>query len=145
MSALYSGPTVTTVPKSESEADRLEREHVHQVSSPPVPHPSMICFFVQVYNQIAHNFSDTRHTPWPRVVDFLRTFSPGSFVLDVGCGNGKYMNTRNDLVMVKNPHRSSRVRRRHMSFSHSRLAAIEAMVSLTSVETVSIKCSFPTA
>ena len=103
MSALHSEPAVTTLPKSESEADRLEREHVHQVGSSAVPHPSMNYLFVQVYNQIAHNFSDTRHTPWPRVVAFLRTFSPGAFVLDVGCGNGKYMNTRNDLVMVKNP------------------------------------------
>ncbi len=73
-----------TVPRSESDACQLEQEHVHKV-----------------YNDIAHNFSDTRHKPWPRVVDFLRSFSSGSLILDVGCGNGKYMNTRNDLMMVE--------------------------------------------
>lgn len=73
-----------TLPKSESDACQLEQEHVHKI-----------------YNEIAHNFSDTRHKPWARVVDFLRTFSSGSLILDVGCGNGKYMNTRNDLMMVE--------------------------------------------
>ncbi len=73
----------STLPKSESDACQLEQEHVHKV-----------------YNEIAHNFSDTRHKPWPRVVEFLRTFPSGSLILDVGCGNGKYMNIRNDLMMV---------------------------------------------
>ena len=77
-------PVRSTLPKSELDACQLEQEHVHRV-----------------YNEIAHNFSDTRHTPWPRVVDFLRTFSSGSLVLDVGCGNGRYMNTREDLMMVE--------------------------------------------
>ncbi len=74
----------STLPKSEADACQLEQEHVHKV-----------------YNEIAHNFSDTRHRPWPRVVDFLRTFPSSSLILDVGCGNGRYMNIRNDLMMVK--------------------------------------------
>ena len=73
-----------TLPKSDSDACHLEQEHVHNV-----------------YNKIAHNFSHTRYKPWPRVVDFLGSFPSGSLVLDVGCGNGKYMNIRNDLMMVK--------------------------------------------
>jgi ubiquinone/menaquinone biosynthesis C-methylase UbiE len=76
-------PIRSTLPKSEVDANELEQEHVHKV-----------------YNDIAHHFSDTRYKPWPRVVEFLRTFQPGSLVLDVGCGNGKYMNIRNDLMMV---------------------------------------------
>jgi ubiquinone/menaquinone biosynthesis C-methylase UbiE len=72
-----------TLPKSESDANQLEQEHVHKV-----------------YNEIAHTFSDSRYRPWPRVAEFLRTFSSGSYVLDIGCGNGKYMNLRNDLIMV---------------------------------------------
>ncbi|CAF1079903.1 unnamed protein product [Adineta steineri] len=72
-----------TIPKSDLDACQLEQEHVHKV-----------------YNNIAHNFSDTRHKPWPRVVEFLRSFPSHSFILDVGCGNGKYMNTRNDLMMI---------------------------------------------
>ncbi|CAF1313600.1 unnamed protein product [Adineta ricciae] len=43
---------------------------------------------------------DTRHKPWPRVVDFLRLFPSGSLILDVGCGNGKYMNIRDDFMMI---------------------------------------------
>ncbi|CAF1288007.1 unnamed protein product, partial [Adineta steineri] len=75
--------TLPTIPKSDLDACQLEQEHVHKV-----------------YNNIAHNFSDTRHKPWPRVVEFLRSFPSHSFILDVGCGNGKYMNTRNDLMMI---------------------------------------------
>lgn len=71
------------IPQSKSDASELEQEHVHKV-----------------YNEIAHNFSDTRYKPWPRVVEFLRLFPTGSIVLDIGCGNGKYMNIRNDIMMV---------------------------------------------
>jgi hypothetical protein len=73
-----------TLPKSDSDACQLEQEHVHKV-----------------YNEIAHTFSDSRYRPWPCVEKFLRTFSSGSFVLDIGCGNGKYLNLRNDLMMVE--------------------------------------------
>jgi ubiquinone/menaquinone biosynthesis C-methylase UbiE len=72
------------LPKSETDAYQLEEEYVHQV-----------------YNEIAHTFSDSRYRPWPHVAEFLRTFTSGSFVLDIGCGNGKYMNLRNDLFMVE--------------------------------------------
>ena len=78
-----SSSTLPTLPSSDTAASQLEEEHVHRV-----------------YYDIAHNFSDTRHKPWPRVVDFLRSFASGSLVLDIGCGNGKYMNVRNDLMMV---------------------------------------------
>lgn len=81
--ATASPSVLPTLPSSDSAASQLEEEHVHKV-----------------YNDIAHNFSDTRHKPWPRVVDFLRSFPSSSLVLDIGCGNGKYMNVRNDLMMV---------------------------------------------
>ena len=74
-----------TLPKCELDAYQLEREHVHKV-----------------YNEIAHTFSDSRYRPWPRVVEFLHTFPSGSLLLDIGCGNGKYLNVRNDLLMVEN-------------------------------------------
>jgi alkylated DNA repair protein alkB family protein 8 len=80
---MASSSSESTLPKSDSDAYQLENEHVHKV-----------------YNEIAHTFSDSRYRPWPHVAEFLRTFSSGSFVLDIGCGNGKYMNIRNDLLMV---------------------------------------------
>ncbi|EDQ90142.1 uncharacterized protein MONBRDRAFT_16440 [Monosiga brevicollis MX1] len=44
-----------------------------------------------VYEDIAGHWDHTRHSPWPRVADFLGKLAPGSLVADVGCGNGKYM------------------------------------------------------
>lgn len=41
------------------------------------------------YSKIAHHFSNTRHTPWPKVVEFLKMQSPDKVLVDVGCGNGK--------------------------------------------------------
>ncbi|UJR30395.1 hypothetical protein I4U23_017930 [Adineta vaga] len=73
----------STLPKSESDAYQLEQEHVHKV-----------------YNEIANRFSDSRYKPWPHVAEFLQTFASASYVLDIGCGNGKYMNVRNDLTMI---------------------------------------------
>ena len=53
---------------------QLEAAHVHRV-----------------YDEIASHFSSTRHTPWPRVKDFVVGLEDGSAILDVGCGNGKYL------------------------------------------------------
>ncbi|KAM9319811.1 tRNA (carboxymethyluridine(34)-5-O)-methyltransferase ALKBH8 [Gastrophryne carolinensis] len=64
-------------------AESLEKKYVHKV-----------------YEDIAGHFSSTRHTPWPRVVDFLRTLRIGSIVADVGCGNGKYLGVNKDIYMV---------------------------------------------
>ncbi|CAF1214905.1 unnamed protein product [Rotaria sp. Silwood1] len=84
MSASSSSESILPkLPESELDAYELEQEHVHKV-----------------YNKIAHTFSDSRYRPWPHVAKFLHTFSSGSFVLDIGCGNGKYMNVRNDLMMI---------------------------------------------
>lgn len=63
--------------------ESLEKEYVHKV-----------------YEDIAGHFSSTRHTPWPKVVDFLMSLSAGSLVADVGCGNGKYIGVNRDLYMV---------------------------------------------
>ncbi|XP_058832798.1 alkylated DNA repair protein alkB homolog 8 [Topomyia yanbarensis] len=55
-------------------AAKLELENVHKV-----------------YNEIAKHFSETRHSPWPRVETFLRSLPTGSVLIDIGCGNGKYL------------------------------------------------------
>ena len=44
-----------------------------------------------VYDSIATHFSNTRHSPWPRIESFVESLPAGSIVADVGCGNGKYM------------------------------------------------------
>ncbi|XP_060530801.1 alkylated DNA repair protein alkB homolog 8 isoform X2 [Cylas formicarius] len=45
----------------------------------------------EVYNSIANHFSDTRHKPWPNVLKFVESFEIGSILIDLGCGNGKYL------------------------------------------------------
>ncbi|XP_026747468.1 alkylated DNA repair protein alkB homolog 8 [Trichoplusia ni] len=64
-------------------ASNLEELHVHQV-----------------YEQIAGHFSTTRHKPWPKVVQFMEGVVSGSVVLDLGCGNGKNILRRNDIVQI---------------------------------------------
>ncbi|ALC42006.1 CG17807 [Drosophila busckii] len=64
-------------------ATELEKQNVHVV-----------------YDQIAQHFSDTRHTPWPKVTEFLQSFDPHSVLLDVGCGNGKYLNCNTELFSI---------------------------------------------
>ncbi|XP_063674406.1 alkylated DNA repair protein alkB homolog 8-like [Bolinopsis microptera] len=55
-----------------------------------------------VYENIAAHFSSTRHSPWPGVVNFLNTLPPRALVVDVGCGNGKYLGVREDVRVIGN-------------------------------------------
>lgn len=65
------------------DAAQYETQHVHEV-----------------YEQIASHFSSTRYKPWPIVEDFLSTRAPGTIGLDVGCGNGKYLQVNKDLFII---------------------------------------------
>lgn len=71
------------VPNSIEEAKELEAEYVHKV-----------------YDEIACHFSATRHSPWPQVVDFLKSLPYGSLIADVGCGNGKYLANNEHLIKI---------------------------------------------
>jgi len=46
------------------------------------------------YDDIALDFHKTRRALWPGVVRFLKGLVSGSRILDVGCGNGKYLSVR---------------------------------------------------
>uniref|UniRef100_A0A1I8PW84 tRNA (carboxymethyluridine(34)-5-O)-methyltransferase n=1 Tax=Stomoxys calcitrans TaxID=35570 RepID=A0A1I8PW84_STOCA len=54
----------------------------------------------KVYDHIAEHFSETRHSPWPQVTEFLKSFPKGSILLDVGCGNGKYLNCNPGMLNI---------------------------------------------
>ncbi|XP_047121255.1 alkylated DNA repair protein alkB homolog 8 [Schistocerca piceifrons] len=68
---------------NEELASQLEELHVHQV-----------------YEKIANHFSETRHKPWPNVVAFLTSLPRGAILVDVGCGNGKYLAHNSDVFKV---------------------------------------------
>ena len=66
-----------------ADAEAYESTHVHAV-----------------YEAIAPHFSSTRHSPWPRVAAYLATQHAGAIGLDVGCGNGKYLDVNPALHML---------------------------------------------
>jgi ubiquinone/menaquinone biosynthesis C-methylase UbiE len=51
------------------------------------------------YNTIADEFNKTRVRLWDCVKNYLDTFEQNSYILDIGAGNGKYMDYRNDVIM----------------------------------------------
>lgn len=53
-----------------------------------------------VYENIAPHFHETRHTPWPKVKNFIESLQEGAVVLDVGCGNGKYFHVNANSIQV---------------------------------------------
>uniref|UniRef100_A0A4W3JDD6 tRNA (carboxymethyluridine(34)-5-O)-methyltransferase n=1 Tax=Callorhinchus milii TaxID=7868 RepID=A0A4W3JDD6_CALMI len=75
--------SLPAVPTSEGDASKLECEYVHKV-----------------YNEIADHFSSTRHSPWPKVNEFLKALPDGALVADIGCGNGKYLGVNKDAFML---------------------------------------------
>ncbi|XP_055700460.1 alkylated DNA repair protein alkB homolog 8 [Phlebotomus papatasi] len=64
-------------------AAKVEEENVHKI-----------------YNEIAQHFSETRHSPWPKVAEFIANLPLGSSLVDIGCGNGKYLVSREDIVKI---------------------------------------------
>ena len=54
----------------------------------------------KIYDSISQHFSCTRKIIWPKVNDFINQFEKGSTILDIGCGNGKNMGTREDCQYV---------------------------------------------
>lgn len=49
------------------------------------------------YDNIAEKFSSTRYKKWPKIDAFLSKLPKDSLVLDVGCGNGKYLDNANSF------------------------------------------------
>ncbi|XP_037947447.1 alkylated DNA repair protein alkB homolog 8-like [Teleopsis dalmanni] len=75
--------TTATTFVTEDDAANLEEQNVHKV-----------------YDEIANHFSETRHTPWPQVAEFIDSFVIGSVLLDIGCGNGKYLHCNRNILSI---------------------------------------------
>ncbi len=54
-----------------------------------------------IYDLIADEFDKTRVRQWPCVISFLNSFPSNASILDIGCGNGKYLNYRNNDLKMK--------------------------------------------
>lgn len=76
-------PKIEDKEVDEKLAAKLELENVHSV-----------------YNVIGSHFSETRHSPWPNVENFIKSLPRGSILLDVGCGNGKYLNINDGIIKL---------------------------------------------
>lgn len=44
---------------------------------------------METYGNIAAHFHRTRRRPWPGTVDFIAEYAVGSWIVDIGCGNGR--------------------------------------------------------
>lgn len=64
-------------------ASQIEKLHVHDI-----------------YENIFTHFSDTRNKSWPNVWNFVESFDSGSVLIDIGCGNGKYLNENKKFFKV---------------------------------------------
>lgn len=57
-------------------------------------------YVYQVYSQIHSHFNKTRYHTWPKISEFINSLNPNSIIYDIGCGNGRNMNIRNDCFFV---------------------------------------------
>uniref|UniRef100_A0A4W4FIU1 tRNA (carboxymethyluridine(34)-5-O)-methyltransferase n=1 Tax=Electrophorus electricus TaxID=8005 RepID=A0A4W4FIU1_ELEEL len=75
--------SLPSLPVASSDACRLEAQYVHHV-----------------YEEISTHFSSTRHSPWPRVREFLLSIPHAALLADIGCGNGKYLGINPQVISV---------------------------------------------
>ncbi|MEE6461923.1 hypothetical protein FKM82_001449 [Ascaphus truei] len=64
----------------EYEATQLEKQHVHSV-----------------YESTAPYFNEVQSKAWPKVRQFILDQKPGSLIVDIGCGTGKYLSVNSDV------------------------------------------------
>ncbi|XP_063314113.1 probable tRNA methyltransferase 9B [Pelobates fuscus] len=64
----------------EHEAAQLEKQHVHSV-----------------YESTAPYFNEVQSKAWPKVRQFLLEQEPGSLIVDIGCGTGKYLSVNSEI------------------------------------------------
>lgn len=82
--------------------DTHQKRQAHANRSEPLECPSQLELenVHKVYDEIANHFSETRHSPWPKVEEFMNSFTPGCILVDIGCGNGKYLASNKDILKI---------------------------------------------
>lgn len=81
----------------------------------------------EVYNQISDHFSKTRYKPWPIVKNFLMTRPDYSVGLDVGCGNGKYLQLNKNIFMLGSDRSSGLIQCAHDLMREKESTKIETL------------------
>jgi alkylated DNA repair protein alkB family protein 8 len=71
----------------ESEEAKVSEENNNAISATDMEKKHVY----EVYEKIAPHFSNTRYKPWPKIAKYLESLPIGSFNIDIGCGNGKYL------------------------------------------------------
>ena len=57
-------------------------------------------FVKNIYSNIAEHFDKTRYHTWPKIQDFINSLNTNSKIYDIGCGNGRNMNLRDDCDFI---------------------------------------------
>lgn len=81
----------------------------------------------KVYNEIAGHFSETRYKPWPIVTKFLQEQAVGSVGIDVGCGNGKYLDVNPNIFILGSDRSSGLIQCAHQIDSHHNVLIADGM------------------
>lgn len=95
---IHSGPCECSFPKYCDTPERDGQEDAQEEELDPSSQTTSLAptamekqYVHEFYETVAAHFSSTRHSPWPRVAQFVASLPSGSVVADLGCGNGKYM------------------------------------------------------
>ena len=57
-------------------------------------------FVTNVYSSIALHFDKTRYHTWPKIRDFINSWKENTTIYDIGCGNGRNLNLRDDCLFI---------------------------------------------
>lgn len=57
-------------------------------------------FVTNVYSNIASHFDKTRYHTWPKILDFINSLKDKTTIYDIGCGNGRNLNLRDDCLFI---------------------------------------------
>ena len=55
-------------------------------------------FVVETYDKIASEFDTSRYSVWNNVKNFINSLESGTRIFEAGCGNGKNIFYRNDII-----------------------------------------------
>lgn len=55
---------------------------------------------IQVYDKLAPHYRQVQYSPWDTIVNVINSLPPGSLLLDIGCGSGRFMDLSKHVVNI---------------------------------------------